>query len=86
MDLAAEATNETVELEARSTSAAEPLVAGGETSTTASERSSPAPRSADSAEARQIIALISEIGSNQMLKDDFHPWFWEPNPAKLMTV
>ena len=77
MEVAAEATNDSVELEARSTSSEE-------TPTPPPVRSSPTPRNAD--EARQILALISEIGSNQMLKEDFHPWFWEPNPAKLMTV
>ena len=81
MEVAAEATNESVELEARSTSSEE---TGVETPTPPPVRSSPTPRNAD--QARQILALISEIGSNQMLKEDFHPWFWEPNPAKLMTV
>ena len=81
MEVAAEATNESVELEARSTSSGE---TGVETPTPLPVRFSPTPRNAD--EARQILALISEIGSNQMLKEDFHPWFWEPNPAKLMTV
>ena len=87
VEVAAEATNESMELEARATSSEE---TGAETPTTKAattpppDRSSPTPRNAD--EARQILALISEIGSNQMLKEDFHPWFWEPNPAKLMTV
>ena len=36
--------------------------------------------------AGQILALLSEIGSNQMLKDEFHPWFWDPSSGRLMTV
>lgn len=36
--------------------------------------------------AEKIISLLSEIGSNQMLHDDFHPWFWEHSQGKLMTV
>ncbi len=36
--------------------------------------------------ADKILELLSEIGSHQMLHDDFHPWFWEPNAGKLMTV
>ena len=92
MDVAAEATDEQVELEeASSVAAAE--AAGSEPPGTQPPRPLPlsaarssSPPATDSAEARQILALISEIGSNQMLKEDFHPWFWGPNPAKLMTV
>ena len=37
-------------------------------------------------EAEKILALLSEIGSNQMLTQEFHPWFWEPSLGELMTV
>lgn len=37
-------------------------------------------------DAQKILALLTEIGSNQMLSEEFHPWFWEANPAKMMTV
>ena len=38
--------------------------------------------------AEKILALISEIGANQMLQDDrhFNPWFWEQESGRLMTV
>ena len=39
--------------------------------------------------ADKILALISEIGSNQILqKDDqkFHPWFWEHSHGQVMTI
>ena len=44
-------------------------------------------------DASQILELISEIGSNQILanvarpsENDFHPWFWEPSQGRMMTV
>ena len=37
-------------------------------------------------DAQKILSLLSEIGSNQMLHDDFHPWFWDASQGKLMTV
>ena len=83
MEVAEEATDEQVELEARSAAVSEQRPG---TPPLLSVARSSSPPAADSAEARQILALISEIGSNQMLKEDFHPWFWGPNPAKLMTV
>ncbi len=47
----------------------------------------PSPGGGDPADtADKIMALLSEIGSNQMLQEEFHPWFWEHNPGKLMTV
>ena len=38
--------------------------------------------------ADKILALISEIGANQMLNnmEDFHPWFWEQSPGKLINI
>ena len=39
--------------------------------------------------ADKILALISEIGSNQILnKEDknFHPWFWDPSNGPVMTI
>ena len=37
--------------------------------------------------AGKILNLISEIGSNDMLcNDQFHPWFWEHSPGKLINV
>jgi len=40
----------------------------------------------DPAAARRILALLDEIGAAQMLQEDFHPWFWEHQRGKLMTV
>ena len=37
-------------------------------------------------DAEKILSLLSEIGSNQMLHDNFHPWFWDSSQGKLMTV
>ena len=59
------------------------------------ESSPTAPNNAESksenATAGKILSLISEIGSNEALnstptKEDFHPWFWDHSPGKLMTV
>lgn len=42
--------------------------------------------------AGRILALISEIGTNEMLSSeqkkgqDFHPWFWDHSSGKLVTV
>ena len=39
--------------------------------------------------ADKILALISEIGSNQILQNDdknFHPWFWEQTGSPVMTI
>ena len=38
--------------------------------------------------ADKILALISEIGANQMLTnmEDFQPWFWEHSPGKLINI
>lgn len=39
--------------------------------------------------ADKILALISEIGSNQILQKDeknFHPWFWEHSQGQVMTI
>lgn len=41
--------------------------------------------------AGQIMNLLTEIGSNEMLQnpkydEKFQPWFWEPSSGKLMTV
>ena len=39
--------------------------------------------------ADKILALISEIGSNQILQKDektFHPWFWEHSAGQVMTI
>ena len=43
--------------------------------------------------AGQIMTLLSQIGSSEMLNCEpsaleqrFQPWFWEPNQGKLMTV
>ena len=41
------------------------------------------------ATADKILALLSEIGSNQILSKDnseFQPWFWEPLQGEVMTV
>lgn len=53
-----------------------------------SSSSSPTPNSDNNNTANKILALISEIGSNQILSDegDFHPWFWEHPQGRLMTV
>lgn len=43
----------------------------------------------DQETAGQILSLLSEIGSNEMLtcdKEKFEPWFWEPSAGRLMTV
>jgi hypothetical protein len=82
VEAAAEATNAQVELEAKFSEG------------TMQPAANPSPfparslvvSGADGDEAQKILALISEIGSNQMLKEDFHPWFWGPNPARMMTV
>ncbi len=93
VDLASEATNERVELLASSNSDSG---GEGEASKPAAPMSAPdavvaaqslMPAAAGNSEdARKILSLLSEIGSNQMLKEDFHPWFWGHNPARLMTV
>jgi len=37
--------------------------------------------------AGRILNLISEIGSNDMLTNEqFHPWFWDSSPGKLINV
>ena len=39
--------------------------------------------------ADKILALISEIGSNQILQKDeknFHPWFWDQAHGQVMTI
>ena len=40
--------------------------------------------------AGQIMSLLTEIGSNEMLQpkydEKFQPWFWEPSSGRLMTV
>jgi len=39
--------------------------------------------------ADKILALISEIGSSQILQQDdknFHPWFWEHPHGQVMTI
>ncbi len=38
--------------------------------------------------AGQIMALLTEIGESQIIKEDleFHPWFWEHSQGKLMDV
>ena len=44
------------------------------------------PSVATSPTAKKIIELLSEIGSNQMLDENFHPWFWDHSSGKLQTV
>ena len=41
--------------------------------------------------AGQIMNLLTEIGSNEMLHnpkydEKFQPWFWEPSSGHVMTV
>ena len=43
----------------------------------------------DQQTADKILALISEIGSNQILQKDeknFHPWFWDQSHGQVMTI
>lgn len=78
--------------EATEAAATGPTSAGTTTaSETASEAGSSASASAqhptpEAEDARKILQLLSDIGASQMLSEEFHPWFWEPNPSKLMTV
>ena len=43
----------------------------------------------DQQTADKILALISEIGSNQILQKDernFHPWFWDQSHGQVITI
>lgn len=60
-----------------------PVVLEAESAQSTPTHHPPSPTKAD-----KILALISEIGANQMLTnmEDFQPWFWEPSPGKLINI